>query len=69
MLRAAGMLRQERVPPCLYLLQFPIFFSFSFGSWLSLSKISVKIVAEHKLKEQKIQRPHMTKNADLTRIV
>lgn len=37
------------------------FFSFSFGSWLSQN--SVKTVAEHELKEQKIQRPHMTKNA------
>lgn len=34
-------------------------------SWLLESKKSVKTLAEHKLKEQIIQRPHMRKNTDL----
>lgn len=59
----------------LFFLSLPFLFFLSFSPCLSLfgllkfKKVSVKELPEHKLRKQIIQRPHMTKNTDLTKIL
>lgn len=66
MLRAAHMLRKDLRGFC-----FSLLFSLAFSLiWpLVVKEISVKTLVGHKLKEERIQRPHMTKNTVHAKIV
>lgn len=65
MLREAHMLRKDLRG--FFSLTLTLFLFLSLLWLLVFKEISMKTLVEHKLKEQRIQRPHTTKNKVLTK--